>query len=103
VLLEESKTDKMKLVTWTPALRYIVTRATSRAPRSPFVFTNSRGEKLTKEAMHSALRRVRAALPEDAPRWHFHDLRAKGESDHQDGGHGLLQLYKRASVVKAVR
>lgn len=103
VLLEENKTDRMKLVTWTPALRYVITRATSRAPSSPFIFTNSRGEKWTHSAMHSALQRLRSELPEDAPRFHFHDLRAKGESDHEDGGHGLLQLYKRASVVKAVR
>src|SRR5690606_4161938 len=103
VVIEESKTDKVKLIEWSPALQYVLTRATSRAPSSPYVFTNGRGEPLTKSARHSALRRVRATLPEGSPRWHFHDLRAKGESDHKDGGHGLLALYKRARVVKAVR
>lgn len=103
VLIEETKTDKVKLIEWSPALQYFLTRATSRTPSSPYVFTNGRGEPLTKSARHSALRRVRATLPQDAPRWHFHDLRAKGESDHKDGGHGLLALYKRARVVTAVR
>jgi len=103
VLIEESKTDKVKLIEWSPALQFFLTRATSRAPSSPYVFTNGRGEPVTKSARHSALRRVRATLPEGSPRWHFHDLRAKGESDHKDGGHGLLALYKRARVVKAVR
>lgn len=103
VLIEESKTDKVKLIEWSKdgALQFFLTRATSRC-ESPFVFTNSRGEKWTETAMHSALASVRATLPEGSPRWTFHDLRAKGESDHRDGGHGLLALYKRAKVVTPV-
>lgn len=102
IVIEESKTDKVKIVEWSPALQYVLTRATSRHPESPYVFTNSRGEKWGEWAMHSALRRIRASLPEGTPTWTFHDLRAKGESDHRDGGHGLLALYKRAKVVKPV-
>jgi integrase len=104
VLIEETKTDKMKLVEWSKdgALQFFMTRATSRC-QSPFVFTNSRGEKWTETGMHSALATVRATLPEGSPRWTFHDIRAKGESDHKDGGHGLLALYKRAKIVSAVR
>lgn len=100
VLLEESKTDKVKLIEWSPSLQFFLTRATSRVD-SPFVFTNSRGEKWTEWAMHSALNRIRADLPGAEP-FTFHDLRAKGESDHQNGGHGLLTLYKRTKVVKPV-
>jgi hypothetical protein len=103
VHIEQSKTDKLKVIEWAPALQFFLTRATSRHPEQPFVFTNSRGEKWTETAMHSALATVREGLPEGSPRWTFHDLRAKGESDHSDGGHGLLALYKRAKVVKAVR
>lgn len=99
VVIEESKTDKVKVIEWSPALQFFLTRATSRHPESPFVFTNSRGEKWTEWAMHSAMRRIRATLPEGAPTWTFHDLRAKGESDHKNGGHGLLPLYKRAKMV----
>lgn len=101
VLLEENKTDKMKLIEWSPALQFFLTRATSRVD-SPYVFTNSRGEKWTETAMHSALATVRNTLPQGSPRWHFHDIRAKGESDHKDGGHGLLALYKRAKFVTPV-
>jgi hypothetical protein len=103
VHIEQTKTDKLKVVEWAPALQFFLTRATSRYPGSPFVFTNSRGEKWTETGMHSSLRAVRETLPEGSPRWTFHDLRAKGESDHKEGGHGLLALYKRAHVVKAVR
>lgn len=98
----ETKTGKLKIIAWSPALQFFLTRATSRFPGSPFVFTNSRGEKWTEGAMHSALRLVRDTLPEGSPRWTFHDLRAKGESDHKDGGHGLLSLYKRARFVTPV-
>lgn len=103
VHIEQSKTDRLKVIEWAPALQFFLTRATSRYPGQPYVFTNSRGEPWTETAMHSALATVRATLPEGSPRWTFHDLRAKGESDHSDGGHGLLALYKRAKIVKAVR
>lgn len=103
VHIEQTKIGKLKVIEWSPALQFFLTRATSRAPASPFVFTNSLGEKWTETAMHSALATVRATLPEGSPRWTFHDIRAKGESDHRDGGHGLLALYKRAHIVKAVR
>lgn len=103
VVIEESKTGKTKLVEWSPALQFFLTRSTSRTPQSEHIFTNSRGEPWTESAMHSALALVREKLPEGSPRWTFHDIRAKGESDHRDGGHGLLALYKRATVVSAVR
>lgn len=103
VHIEQTKTGKLKVVEWSPSLQFFLTRATSRTPESPFVFTNSLGEKWTETAMHSALATVRETLPEGSPRWTFHDIRAKGESDHRDGGHGLLALYKRAHIVKAVR
>ena len=103
VHIEQTKIGKLKVIEWSPALQFFLTRATSRTPASPFVFTNSLGEKWTETAMHSALATVRATLPEGSPRWTFHDIRAKGESDHRGGGHGLLALYKRAHIVKAVR
>lgn len=103
VHIEQSKTGKLKVIEWSPALQFFLTRATNRTPGSPFVFTNSIGEKWTETAMHSALATVRETLPEGSPRWTFHDIRAKGESDHKEGGHGLLALYKRAHIVKAVR
>ncbi len=101
VRFEESKTGKLKLVQWSHALQFFLTRSTSRVPNSPFVFTNSRGEKWTNWAMHSVLRRLRADV--GGATWTWHDLRAKGESDHEDGGMGLLPLYKRARIVRPVR
>ncbi len=102
IRFEESKTGKLKLIQWGQSgrLQFFLTRSTSRHPSSPFVFANSRGEKWTQWAMHSVLRRMRADVGGNT--WTWHDLRAKGESDHQDGGMGLLPLYKRARVVKPV-
>lgn len=100
VRFEESKTGKVRQISWSPALQYFLTRATSRAPESPYVFTNSRGEPLTKWARHSALRRVREIVGGEDFTWH--DLRAKGESDSKEGM-GLLPLYKRAHRSNPVR
>lgn len=100
VRFEESKTGKLRLISWSPALQYFLTRATTRAPESPYVFTNSRGEPLTKWARHSAMRRVHAAVGGEDYTWH--DLRAKGESDSKEGM-GLLALYKRAHRSSPVR
>jgi integrase len=117
VFIEQSKTGKVKVIEWSPALQFVLTRSTSRFPGAPFVFTNSHGEKWTETGMHSALATVRREIvakakalaaergepePPAPPRWTFHDLRAKGESDHKDGGHGLLALYKRARFVTPV-
>ena len=101
VRFEESKTGKVKEISWSPALQYFLTRATSRFPKSPYVFANSRGEHWTEWAMHSALRRLRADV--GGPSWTWHDLRAKGESDHESGGMGLMPLYKRSLKVRPVR
>jgi integrase len=98
---EAKGTGKIKLVEWSSALQYFLTRATSRAPMSPYIFTNSQGDKWTKWAMHSALRRLRSEI--GGPSWTWHDLRAKGESDHQGDGMGLLSLYKRTNIFKPVR
>jgi site-specific recombinase XerD len=100
VRFQESKTGKVRLIEWSPALQFFLTRATSRFPESPFVFTNSQGDKWTKWAMASVLRRMRRQVGGDS--WTWHDLRAKAESDHKEGL-GLLPLYNRAKRVRPVR
>jgi integrase len=95
---EESKTGKVKIISWTPALQFFITRACSRC-ESDYVLTNSLGRRWTEWGMHSALRRIRARV--DGPTWTWHDLRAKAESDSAEGM-GLLPLYKRAVRIKPV-
>jgi hypothetical protein len=95
---EESKTGNIKIIEWSHALQFFVTRATSRC-ESAYIFTNSRGMKWTEWGMHSALRRIRARV--DGPTWTWHDLRAKAESDSEEGM-GMLQLYKRMTRIKPV-
>jgi len=96
---KESKTGKLKIVEWSPALQFFITKACSRSPDSPYVFTNSLGKPWTQWGMHSALRRIRRRV--DGETWTWHDLRAKAESDHSEGM-GLLPLYKRAHRIKPV-
>ena len=95
---EESKTGKVKLIEWSSAVQFFVTRSVSRC-ESDWVFTNSRGGKWGEWAMHSALRRLRDRV--DAPTWTWHDLRSKAESDSEEGM-GLLPLYKRLTRIKPV-
>lgn len=96
---EESKTGKIKLIEWSSALQFFITRACSRTPESPYIFSNSLGGRWTEWAMHSALRRLRSRV--DGERWTWHDLRAKAESDSEKGM-GMLPLYKRMSRIKPV-
>ncbi len=97
---EESKTGQVKIVEWTPAVQYFITRACSRFPESDYVLNNSLGARWGEWAMHSALRRIRRRV--DGPTWTWHDLRAKAESDSLEGM-GLLPLYKRVKRIKPVR
>ncbi len=97
---KEGKTGKVKIVEWSSALQFFVTRASSRFPDSPYVLNNSLGGRWTEWAMHSVLRRIRKRV--DVERWTWHDLRAKAESDSEEGL-GLLPLYKRHTRIKPVR
>ena len=96
---QESKTGKVKIVEWSSALQFFITRASSRSPDSPYVLTNSLGGRWTEWVMHSVLRRIRQRV--DVERWTWHDLRAKAESDSAEGM-GLLPLYKRHTRIKPV-
>jgi integrase len=98
IQIHESKRGKLRFIEWSDALRYFVTRAASRTPESPFVFTNSQGSPWTSDGIQSAVRRLKAKCGHD---WTLHDLRAKAESDHKEGI-GLLPLYKRAIRTKPV-
>jgi integrase len=100
VVFQESKTQKIRQIGWSDALQCFLTRATSRFPNSPYVFTNSKGQRLTEWAVHSMLHRIREQVGGEPFR--IHDLRAKAESDHKTGL-GLLALYKRRHVTSPVR
>jgi hypothetical protein len=101
IVIEESKTGKVKIIRWNDDLRFFVRRAATRAPGAERLFTNGSGDPVTKWAMASAMRRLRKKLGlKTGESFHFHDIRAKGESDHKTGGHGLLALYRRAKVVE---
>lgn len=94
----QSKDGKNELRLWSDSLRKLVKRARSRS-RCEYVLTNERGQHWTKEAVTSAMGRLKR---DTGIEWRFHDLRAKAESDHQTGL-GLMRRYARARRIKAVR
>lgn len=99
IRIEQSKTGKVVIVEMSEALRYFIVRAQTRAPHSPYVFTNTQGEPWGVWAIQSQVRRLRSIVGHD---WTLHDIRAKAESDHKVGL-GLLPLYRRAQRIRPVR
>jgi integrase len=93
-------TGKTVLVAMSDALRYFIIRAQTRAPSSPFVFTNENGDPWGVWAIQSQVRRVRERIGRHD--WTLHDVRAKAESDHAEGL-GLLPLYRRVQRITPVR
>jgi site-specific recombinase XerD len=94
----QSKDGKHEIRLWSESLRKVVRRAMRRS-RCNYLFTNERGQHFTKEAVTSAMGRLKAATGVE---WRFHDLRAKAESDHKTGL-GLMRRYARARKLEAVR
>lgn len=94
----QSKDGKHEVRLWSESLRKVVRRALERSDCN-YVFTNERGQHFSKEAVTSAMGRLKAATGID---WRFHDLRAKAESDHKTGL-GLMRRYARARKLEAVR
>lgn len=98
IRLIQSKDGKHEVRLWTESLRKVVRRALERS-RCDRVFTNERGQPFTKEAVTSAMGRLKKATGIE---WRFHDLRAKAESDHKTGL-GLMRRYARGRKLEAVR
>lgn len=98
VRVVQSKDGKHEMRLWTESLRKVIRRACERS-KCDYVFTNSYGHKWTKDSIGCAMSRLKAKTGAD---WHFHDLRAKADSDHKLGL-GLMRRYNRATRRFAVR
>jgi len=98
IRVRQSKDGKHELRLWTDSLRKVVRRALVRS-QCDRVFTNAYGRPWTKDAIGNAMQRLKAKTGAD---WHFHDLRAKAESDHKQGL-GLMRRYTRARKLQAVK
>ena len=96
--VDESKTGKMRLVTWTPVLRQVIEEALARSSREE-VFVTARGLAWSESALQSAMKRL-------APGFAFRELRPKAASDaeHNVLGHaaGMLARYKRREKLRPV-
>lgn len=99
IRVTQGKTGKTIIIEVSETLRYFLIRAQNRAPDSPYVFTNTRGEPWGHWAIQSQVRRLRTKVGRYD--WTLHDVRAKAESDHSEGL-GLLPLYKRVRRLKSV-
>lgn len=97
--LEQSKDGKLRLITWTPALRHFIDRAQERA-QGPFVFVGEHGQPWSVSGLQSAMRRLKAGFL-------FRELRPKAASDseHNVLGHDgqMLTRYVRAQRLRPVR
>lgn len=98
IRVRQSKDGKHELRLWTESLRKLVRRALERS-KCRYVFTNEHGQHWSREAVKSAMRRLK---DNTGATWHFHDVRAKADSDHETG-FGLMRRYNRARRLKAVR
>ena len=94
----QSKDGKHELRLWSHSLRKVVRRGLARS-KCRYVFTNRRGEHLTKSAVQCAMRKMKASTSIE---WRFHDIRAKADSDHETGL-GLMRRYNRARRLQAVK
>ncbi|MEM8815829.1 MAG: tyrosine-type recombinase/integrase [Pseudomonadota bacterium] len=94
----QSKDGKHEIRLWSESLRRLVRRALKRSTCN-YVFTNERGKKYTYAAVQSAMTRLKDSAGID---WHFHDIRAKADSDHRLGL-GLMRRYSRARKLEAVK
>jgi len=98
IRVRQSKDGKHELRLWSDSLRKVVRRALARS-QCQYVFTNERGQHWSRESIKSAMQRLKAKV---GANWHFHDLRAKADSDHETGL-GLMRRYNRARRLKAVK
>jgi integrase len=115
--IHESKTSKIRVVERSDAINHFVERAKARQvriaerPADPrkhrqarslceHVLTNKFGEPWSMDGIQTAFKRLGVD-------WHFHDLRAKSQSDakHNILGHGagMLRVYARRNRVGALR
>lgn len=97
--LRQSKDGKLRVITWSDALRYFVRRAMARSKRDE-LFVSPHGRPWTVDGLQSSMRRL-------APGFRFRELRAKAASDadHNVLGHDaqMLSRYVRAQRLKPVR
>lgn len=99
IKVHQSKDGKHELRLWTPSLRRLVyVRALPRS-NCRYVFTNESGQHWSREAVKSAMRRLKGSA---GLSWRFHDVRAKADSDHETGL-GLMRRYNRATKLRAVK
>lgn len=117
VYLRRGKGSESEVTEWTPRLRQAVNEAMQLFPKAPapisgsFLLHDKKGLPIKKNAFDSARQRImakaKAAGLEES--FTFHDLKAKGISDHEHkyGGHKsgkMKRVYDRLpAVVKATK
>lgn len=106
VLIERDKGSWDGVVTWSPRLRQWVRDCKMLNPSvvSPWLIHNAEGGPVTKSSLDSMWRRVWAKNP-PVERFTFHDLKAKGVTDHptKEGGHRsekMREVYDRVNRLE---
>lgn len=107
VLIERSKGSWDGVVTWSPRLRQWVKdcKAHNSGVVSKWLIHNGRGGKVTKSAFDSAWTRAWKNTDGSIERFPFHDIKAKGITDHpkKEGGHKsekMREVYDRENRLE---
>ncbi len=97
--LRQSKDGKLRVISWSPALKFFVDRALERSA-CDFVFVGASGRPYSMDGLQLAMKRLN-------PGFRFRDLRPKAASDseHNVLGHDahMLTRYVRHQRIKPVR
>jgi integrase len=99
IKLRQSKDGKLRVISWSEALKLFVERALERS-KTDFVFVGASGRPYTMDGLQLAMKRLK-------PGFKFRELRPKAASDaeHNVLGHDaqMLTRYVRAQRLKPVR
>lgn len=98
VLIERSKDSWDGVVTWSPRLRKWVRacKAHNKTAFSKYLIHNRTGGPITKPSLDSMWRRVWKKADDSIEHFTFHDIKARGVTDHPDkeGGHKSAKMKK---------
>ena len=96
IFIEQNKTGKQQIKLWTPRLKDAINKAKNlhnNSVASLYVIHNRKGQKYTASGFKTIWKRYRdkAGLKEN---FTFHDLKAKGISDYEEGDKQLFSGHK---------
>ena len=108
VRIDRAKGSTPNIVGWSERLREAITQARGTVASATHVLSDDKGQPITPAGFNSAWKRAKARAGAD---WTFHDLKARGYTDHNGdphrvAGHKTLlrsTYYRRLDIVEPTR